>query len=899
MTSSITLACQAELDLPQGDQAVFYSLPKLERLGFDGVHRLPVSIRIMLESLLRNCDGHRVTEDHLRGLATWKPNAPRTVEVPFVVGRVVLNCAAGIPLLGDLSAMRDAMHSAGLPASRVEPRVPVDMTLDHTLSVDVSGSPLALRENMRLEIERNTERFSFAKWAVQAFNGIRLLPPGYGILHQINLEFFAPGLMLKDGVAYPDTLVGTDSHTCMIAGIGTVGWGVGGIEADAAVLGLPVYLLTPDVVGVHLSGKLRPGVTATDLVLHLTNLLRKEKVVGKFVEFFGEGSAMLTVPDRATLANMAPEYGATIGYFPVDEQTCRYFQQTGRPQRTVDALRAYHMAQGTFGAPREGDIDYSRVLNVNLDDIEPTIAGPKRPQDRIALREISRQLPKILALPPAEGGYGPRPLAGAGIKDGDLVIAAITSCTNTSNPGVMLAAGLLARNAFRRGLSVPSRVKTSLAPGSSVVSEYLEAAGLQSFLDKLGFNVVGYSCTTCVGSSGPLAPAIEEELGQNDIVACAVLSGNRNFEARIHPLVRAAFLASPPLVVAFALAGRMGIDFEREAIGHDGNGKPVMLADIWPTEAELNEAMSLASQPEHYLKAYGRDPDQVNPLWAGVSQASGPLFPWSEASDYIRRPPFLTDPALGVSSLRELHGARALVLLDDSITTDHISPIGNIKPDSPAGVYLQQKGVRVADFNNYGARRMNHEVMVRGAFANIRLRNHMAPGSEGGVTRHQPSGEEMSIFDASIRYAREQVPLLVFAGEEYGTGSARDWAAKGTRLLGVRAVIASSFERIHRSNLVGMGVLPCQLPAGTTWRTLALRGDERFDLLGLHDAIKPRAGVRLRITRPDGSSQEVALVLRLDTEAEVSYAARGGILPYITDQMKAMTPAVDLAEEQS
>ncbi len=902
MTFSLSLACRAELDLPHGDRVAFYSLPMLEGLGFGDVRRLPVSIRIMLESLLRNCDGHRVTEAHVRGLAAWRPNEPRTVEIPFVIGRIVLNCAAGIPLLGDLSAMRDAMHAAGLPAARVEPRVPVDMTLDHTLTVDVAGSPRALRENMRLEIERNTERFSFAKWAVQAFDGIRLLPPGYGILHQINLEFFAPGLMVRNGVAYPDTLVGTDSHTGMIAGIGTVGWGVGGIEAEAAMLGLPVYLLTPDVVGVHLAGRLRPGVTATDLVLHLTHLLRQEKVVGKFVEFFGEGSAMLTVPDRATVANMAPEYGATIGYFPIDEQTCRYFLQTGRSERSVEALRAYHMAQGTFGAPRAGDIDYSRVLSVNLEDIVPTIAGPRRPQDRIALSEASRELPAMLARPRSEGGYGPRPAPAAdGLKDGDLVIAAITSCTNTSNPGVMLAAGLLARNAVRRGLSVPSWVKTSLAPGSSVVSEYLEAAGLQVFLDQLGFHVVGYSCTTCVGSSGPLAPDIEAQLDRRDVVACAVLSGNRNFEARIHPLVRASFLASPPLVVAYALAGRMGIDFDRDAIGHDAAGHPVMLADLWPSEPDLQEALSLARRPEHYLKAYGRDPDQVNPLWAGVPRASGPLFPWSEASNYIRRPPFLTDPALRESSLRELHGARALALLDDSITTDHISPIGNIKPDSPAGLYLQQQGIGVADFNNYGARRMNHEVMVRGAFANIRLRNHMAPGSEGGVTRHQPGGEEMTIFHAAMRYAREKVPLLVFAGEEYGTGSARDWAAKGTRLLGVRAVVASSFERIHRSNLVGMGVLPCQFPAGTTWRTLALRGDERFDLLGLHDAVKPRDEISLRITRPDGSSQSVALVLRLDTEAEVSYAARGGILPYITDQMKAMSPApvaADFAEEQ-
>ncbi|MDB5805937.1 MAG: aconitate hydratase 1 [Betaproteobacteria bacterium] len=895
-------ACRAGLDLGDGafglsQPAAYYSLPRLEAQGVGPLSRLPISIRVVLESLLRNCDGRKVEERNVRELAAWKPDAPRTAEIPFVVGRVVLNCAAGIPLLGDLTAMRDAVKLRGGDPESVQPQVPVDMTLDHTLAVDYSGSPDALLRNMQLEVERNNERFAFVKWAVQAFNGVRLIPPGFGILHQINLEYFAPGLIVRDGIAYADSLVGTDSHTCMIAGLGTVGWGVGGIEAAAATLGQPVYMLTPDVVGVNITGTLKPGVTATDLVLHVTQMMRRAKVVGKFVEFFGSGTAHLTVPDRATISNMAVEYGATIGFFPVDEQTCRFLRQTGRPEADVGAVEAYYRAQGLFGTHEPGEIDYSQVLTLDLSQIVPAVAGPKRPQDRIPLPELKSSFSAALLAPIAEGGYG-RPAAGNGdvavlerdaataLRDGRIVIAAITSCTNTSNPSVMLAAGLVAKKAVARGLAVRPWVKPSLAPGSRVVSKYLEAADLQGDLDKLGFNVVGYSCTTCVGSSGPLNDGLEEQIIAGDLVACAVLSGNRNFEARIHPQVRAAFLASPPLVVAFALAGRIDIDLENEPLGIARNGSPVYLKDVWPSAEELNAAMAIGADPRFYREVYSMDFDTTNPYWGEVPGASGQLFPWDAKSLYIKPPPFLTDPKLRGSSLRDYAGGRAIAILGDSITTDHISPIGNIKTGGPAGNYLTEHGIRVPDFNNYGSRRMNHEVMVRGAFANVRLRNQMAPGVEGGITKHYPDGGEMPIFDAAMAYADEGVPLFVFAGEEYGTGSARDWAAKGTRLLGVRAVIARSFERIHRSNLVGLGVLPCQLPEGVSATTLKLTGEETFDLVGLAEPVKTRQPVTLRIHRKDGSTEEVKLTLRLDTPAEVDYVRQGGILPFILSELK-------------
>ena len=887
MQTSLSKACKREIDLGNGKNGQVFSLPALEEQGKQKLSHLPISIRIVLESLLRNCDGRIVTEEHIRELAKWQPNGKRENEIPFIVGRVVLNCAAGIPLLGDLTALRDAMGRAGRAPGLVQPKVPVDMTLDHTLTVDHHGTPDALRQNMQLEIERNFERFSFVKWATQAYDGIRLIPPGFGILHQINLEFFAPGLLSKDGVYYPDTLVGTDSHTCMIAGLGTVGWGVGGIEAQAAVLGQPVYMLTPDVVGINVTGQLNAGVTSTDMVLHVTEMLRKAKVVGKFVEFFGAGIANLTVPDRATISNMAVEYGATIGFFPLDAVTLNYLRQTGRPDEAIAAAEAYYKQQGLFGPARSDEIKYTDVLMLDLTTITPNVAGPKRPQDRIELANLKGEFAEMLKKPTADGGYGKAAASGAQqeaaprkARDGDVVIAAITSCTNTSNPGVMLAAGMVAKKAVERGLKAKPWVKMSLAPGSRVVSEYLKAAGLQRYLDELGFMLAGYSCTTCFGASGPIDDTLEKSINDNDVVACAVLSGNRNFEARIHASVRAAFLASPPLVVAFALAGRVDIDMAKEPLGNDKSGKPVFLKDLWPTPEELANALSNAVKPDYYRAVYGMDFDVANPLWKTVPQSTGESYAWDSKSSYIKPPPFL-DAQYTESSLREFRGARALAILGNSITTDHISPISSIKASSTAGLYLQSLGVKPVDFNNYGARRMNHEVMVRGAFANARLRNQMVPGVEGGYTKHQPDGKQMTIYDAAMSYAKANVPLFVMAGEEYGTGSARDWAAKGTRLLGVRAVIANSFERIHRSNLVGMGVIPCQLPQGITAATLGLSGDEEFDLLGLDEQAKPRQAVTLVIKRQNGKQERVELMLRLDTPAELDYVRRGGILPYV------------------
>ena len=882
MNSSLSNLCQREIDLGTGCKGTIYSLVALEKQLDAKLSRLPISVRVVLESLLRNCDGHVVQEEQVRELARWQPNGKRESELPFTVGRVVLNCAAGIPLLGDLTALRDAMQRAGHAPGLVQPKVPLDMTLDHTLTVDHHGTPDALRQNMQLEIERNFERFSFVKWATQAYTGIRLIPPGFGILHQINLEFFAPGLLSKDGTYYPDTLVGTDSHTCMIAGLGTVGWGVGGIEAQAAVLGQPVYMLMPDVIGVKVTGELRAGVTSTDMVLHVTEMLRKAKVVGKFVEFFGAGIAKLTVPDRATIANMAPEYGATVGFFPVDAQTLNYLRQTGRPEQQIAATEAYYRAQGLFGPADADEIQYSDVLTLDLAAITPNVAGPKRPQDRIALAELKSEFATLLKKPTADGGYGKAEAnaASGAPRDGAVVIAAITSCTNTSNPGVMLAAGMVAKKAVERGLKAKPWVKMSLAPGSRVVSEYLVAADLQRYLDQLGFMLAGYSCTTCFGASGPIDDVLEKSINDNDVVACAVLSGNRNFEARIHPSVRAAFLASPPLVVAFALTGRVDIDLANEPLGSDPSGQPVYLKDLWPTQEELTAALNAAVKPAYYSKIYGMDFEAAHPAWKAIPMSTGETYAWSGDSSYIKPPPFLDD-RYTESGLREFRGARALAILGNSITTDHISPISSIKASSTAGLYLQSLGVAPVDFNNYGARRMNHEVMVRGAFANQRLRNQMVPGVEGGYTKHQPDGQQMTIYDAAMRYEKHGVPLIVIAGEEYGTGSARDWAAKGTRLLGVRAVIAASFERIHRSNLVGMGVLPCQLPVGVTAATLGLTGEEEFDLIGLGDQAKPRQAVTLVIRRKNGQEERVTLTLRLDTPAELDYVRNGGILPYV------------------
>ncbi|MDE1943177.1 MAG: aconitate hydratase AcnA, partial [Betaproteobacteria bacterium] len=846
----------------ESGQGAYYSVPALEAAGVAPVSRLPVSLRVVLESVLRNYDGSRITEAHVRALANWKPKAARTEEIPFVVARVVLQDFTGVPLLADLAAMRNVAQGLGRDPKRIEPLVPVNLVVDHSVQVDHYNTPTALKENMALEFQRNRERYKFMKWGMQAFDTFRVVPPGIGIVHQVNLEYLARGVLQKDGVLYPDTLVGTDSHTTMINGIGVVGWGVGGIEAEAGMLGQPVYFLTPDVVGVHLKGRLAEGVTATDLVLTVTEMLRKAKVVGKFVEFFGEGASSLALPDRATIANMAPEYGATMGFFPVDDETVAYFRATGRTDAEIDAFVRYWKAQGMYGIPKAGQCDYSETLELDLATIRPSVAGPKRPQDRIELSALKQKMEGLLTQPVAEGGYGkpagspgtrvPTAKPGVRLADADVLIAAITSCTNTSNPGVLLAAGLLAKKAAARGLKVNPWVKTSLAPGSRVVTEYLRNAGLQEALDQLGFRVVGYGCTTCIGNAGPLDAALEETIVKNDLVGCAVLSGNRNFEARIHPNIRANFLMSPPLVVAFAIAGRVNVDLTREPLGQDAQGQPVYLKDVWPTQQEVAAVMKYATDADTYRRLYA-DFTRDNPLWNDIPSSTGMVYAW-ESSTYIAEPPFFKDFSMQPGSPVDIRGARALGIFGDSITTDHISPAGSIKPTSPAGKYLQAHGVAVADFNSYGSRRGNHEVMMRGTFANVRIKNLMLPGTEGGVTVHQPSGEQMAIYDAAMKYVADSVPTVVFAGEEYGTGSSRDWAAKGTQLLGVKAVVARSFERIHRSNLVGMGVLPCQFKDGTTVQSLGLDGSETFDLTGIEGDLKPQQDVTLTIRRKDGTS---------------------------------------------
>jgi aconitate hydratase len=867
-------------------KAHFASLKKLEHALGVSVARLPVSIRIVLESVLRNCDGVKVTPEHVKQLANWQPNAERTDEIPFTVARVILQDFTGVPLLADLAAMRSAAARAGRDPQKIEPLVPVDMVVDHSIQVDKFGTPDALDLNMKIEFERNLERYQFLKWGMQAFETFKVVPPGVGIVHQVNMEYLARGVMEKDGMAYPDTLVGTDSHTTMINGLGIVAWGVGGIEAEAAMLGQPVYFLTPDVVGVNLTGSVKPGVTATDVVLTITEMLRNAKVVGKFVEFFGEGAAALPVTDRATIANMAPEYGATMGFFPVDESTCQYFAATGRATDQVDLIRAYYQAQGLFGIPQAGEIDYSQTLTFDLSTVEPSVAGPKRPQDRIALSEIETTFATLMQKPKTEGGYGKtaeelrRTYAVEGgdeLRHGSVVIAAITSCTNTSNPGVMIAAGLLAKKAVELGLYTPSHVKTSMGPGSRAVTEYLKAAGLLPYLEQLGFSVVGYGCTTCIGNSGPLPEAIEKTVLDNDLVACSVLSGNRNFEARVHQNVKANFLMSPPLVVAFALAGRVPFNVEKDPIGAGKNG-PVYLKDIWPSNEEVAALLHHSTDADAY-KSYA-DVGADNPLWDGVTAPTGAVYEWDAASTYIQQPPFFVGSKAATPAIK---GAHALAIFGDSVTTDHISPAGNIKPTSPAGLYLTEHGVQKADFNSYGARRGNHEVMMRGTFANVRIKNLMIPGSEGGITLKD--GEEKPIYDAAMEYQRDGTPLMIFAGEEYGTGSSRDWAAKGTTLLGVKAVVAKSFERIHRANLAGMGVLPCQFKDGVDAATLKLDGSETFDLEGTASGITPQQDVTLVIHRANGSTERVALKLRIDTPIEVEYYNKGGILPFVLGQL--------------
>ena len=864
----------------------FASLKKLEAALGVSLGRLPVSIRIVLESVLRNCDGVKVTADHVKQLANWRPTAERTEEIPFTVARVILQDFTGVPLLADLAAMRSAAQRMGRDPKKIEPLVPVDMVVDHSIQVDKFGTPDALDLNMKIEFERNRERYQFLKWGMQAFDTFKVVPPGVGIVHQVNMEYLARGVMEKDGMAYPDTLVGTDSHTTMINGLGIVAWGVGGIEAEAAMLGQPVYFLTPDVVGVNLTGRVKPGVTATDVVLTLTEMLRRAKVVGKFVEFFGEGAAALPVTDRATIANMAPEYGATMGFFPVDEATCQYFAATGRPNAQVELIRAYYQAQGLFGIPQAGEIDYSQTLSFDLSSVEPSVAGPKRPQDRIPLSAIEPTFESLLQKAREEGGYGKTAEelrrtfsveGGHELRHGHVVIAAITSCTNTSNPGVMLAAGLLAKKAVELGLYTPSHVKTSMGPGSRAVTEYLKAAGLLPYLEQLGFSVVGYGCTTCIGNSGPLPEAIEKAILDNDLVACSVLSGNRNFEARVHQNVKANFLMSPPLVVAFALAGRVRFDVDKEPIGAGRNG-PVYLRDIWPSNEEVAALMHFSTDAGAY--ASYADIGADNPLWDKVPAPTGAVYAWDEKSTYIQEPPFFTGEKAAGTTIRN---ARALAIFGDSVTTDHISPAGGIKPTSPAGRYLAEHGVAQADFNSYGARRGNHEVMMRGTFANVRIKNLMIPGSEGGITLKD--GKQMSIYDAAMAYQKEGTPLMVFAGEEYGTGSSRDWAAKGTTLLGVKVVVAKSFERIHRANLAGMGVLPCQFREGVDATTLKLDGSETFDLEGIENGITPQQDVTLVIHRANGTVERVPLKLRIDTPIEVEYYKRGGILPFVLGQL--------------
>ncbi len=885
-----------------GATLAFYSLPALSSAGFR-VERLPVSIRLVLESLLRNCDGKRVSEEAIRALASWKAKAPRTEEIPFVVARIVLQDFTGVPLLVDLAAMRAAVAKMGKNPKVIEPLVPVDLVVDHSVQVDFAGSADAMGKNLELEFSRNRERYQFLKWGMQAFDTFKVVPPGIGIVHQVNLEFLAKGVLADpQGVYYPDTLVGTDSHTTMINGIGVVGWGVGGIEAEAGMLGQPVYFLTPDVVGVQLTGTVREGVTATDVALTVTQMLRKAKVVGKFVEFFGPGAAALPVVDRATIANMAPEYGATMGFFPIDAECAQYLRATGRSEEHVRLFEAYYKAQGLWGMPKQGDIDYSESLHLDLGSVVPSVAGPKRPQDRIELQNLKREFTAAFSKPVAESGFGkpagdlsPATAVAAGggrVGHGSVLIAAITSCTNTSNPSVMLAAGLLAKKAVERGLCVPPTVKSSLAPGSRVVTAYLEKTGLQPYLDRLGFQTVGYGCTTCIGNSGPLNPAIEEAVVKGDLVAASVLSGNRNFEARVHQNIKANFLMSPPLVVAFALAGRVDIDLAHEAIGTGSDGREVFLKDLWPTLKDVRDQMQAALRPEVFRKLYA-DFAAQNPKWNEIPSSAGNVYGFDPKSTYIQEPPFFTGFSMKAGSIAPISGARALGIFGDSVTTDHISPAGAIKKTSPAGRFLTEAGVAFEDFNSYGSRRGNDRIMTRGTFANVRIKNLMLGGEEGGNTLYwakgAPAGEKLSIFDAASRYKAEGTPLIVFAGQEYGTGSSRDWAAKGTQLLGVKAVVAQSFERIHRSNLVGMGVLPLQFKDGVTAQKLALDGTETYDIVGLGSGLAPQQDLTLRITRKNGEKADVPVRCRIDTPIEIDYYQHGGILPYVLRQIIART----------
>jgi len=890
------------LNTASGTVTIFH-LPSLDALGLGtvsgGVCRLPYSIRVLLESALRNIDGFRVTADDVASILAWNPASGVQSEIAFKPARVVLQDFTGVPVIVDLVAMRSAMERMGKDHDKIDLQVPCDLVVDHSVIVDEYGSRGAFAANVNREFQRNRERYELLKWAQSAFKRLRIVPPGTGIVHQVNLEYLACGVFKtkigSETLAYPDSLVGTDSHTTMINGLGVVGWGVGGIEAEAVMLGEPIYMLLPDVVGFELRGRLRAGVTATDLVLTVTEILRERGVVGKFVEFYGAGLATMSLPDRATIANMAPEYGATMGYFPVDQESIRYYRQTGRDENQIDLIERYTKEQGLFFSPDAPEPHYSETLGLDLDDVEPSLAGPKRPQDRVPIGALKKNFRSALARPVKEGGFGVAPEdlsksiavsmnGGVSVTHGSTVIAAITSCTNTSNPDVMIAAGLLAKKAVERGLGVKPYVKTSLAPGSKVVTEYYRAAGLDPYLEALGFHTVGYGCTTCIGNSGPLAAPVDEAVRKGGLVAACVLSGNRNFEGRVHPLVKANYLASPPLVVAFAIAGTVDIDLENEPLGKGKHGEEVFLKDVWPTQKEVNDIVSRVVRAEAFKEKY-RDVFSGNEMWNRISVTASGAYDWRADNTYIQEPPFFAPLDHKERKIAPILGARALVLLGDSVTTDHISPAGSIAAESSAGEYLRSLGIKPADFNSYGSRRGNHHVMVRGTFANIRLRNLLAPGTEGAWTTYFPDNTRMSIYDASLRYQETGTPLVVLAGKEYGSGSSRDWAAKGTALLGVRAVLAESFERIHRSNLVGMGVLPLEFRPGQSWRSLNLRGDEVFDISNLADDLKPGAAVSVTAAVRDGSRTRFETKVRIDTPVEVEYYRNGGILRTVVERL--------------
>ena len=914
---------------PLHSDARFHSLPALEEQGLGNISRLPVSIRVVLESVLRNCDGKKVTEEDVKNLAGWNAKDPGDYEIPFTVARIVLQDFTGVPLLVDVAAMRDAAAANGANPEVVEPLVPVDLVVDHSVQVDFAGSQAALDRNMQIEFIRNRERYEFLKWGQQAFETFSVVPPGIGIVHQVNLEFLAKGVLEKEGVFYPDTLVGTDSHTTMINGLGVVGWGVGGIEAEAGMLGQPVTFLVPEVVGVYLHGQLSEGVTATDLTLRVTQMLREHGVVGKFVEFYGPGAEALSLPDRATIANMAPEYGATMGFFPIDSETIHYLRGTGRSEDLCLTVENYFKAQGMFGIPQRGDIDYTDDLELDLSSVVPAVSGPKRPQDRIDVPALGEKFNALYGASVADGGFGmsadnrntrvpihlespagefDNPLiegetitaidTQTELTHGSILIAAITSCTNTSNPSVMLAAGLVAKKANAKGLKVAPYVKSSLGPGSRVVTDYLEATGLQKELDDLGFQTVGYGCTTCIGNSGPLHPTIEGAIKEGDLVCASVLSGNRNFEARIHGAIKANFLMSPPLVVAYALAGRVDLDLTKDPLGTDQNGDPVFLADLWPTQEEVKELLGSALKPEVYDALYG-DFDSANPKWGEIPGKTGATYEWDDNSTYIQLPPFFEGYTGELSDMADITDARPLGIFGDSVTTDHISPAGAIKEDSPAGKYLVENGVEKASFNSFGSRRGNDRIMTRGTFGNVRIKNLMVPGTEGGYTtyfgdaevptldnpRSTDGGTPTHIYDAALAYKESGTSLIVIGGEDYGMGSSRDWAAKGTRLLGVSAVITKSFERIHRSNLIGMGVLPLNFKDSGDYDKASANHDATFFITGLSNDTKPRDEVTLTVKHADGSENTYPLVVRLDTPVEIEYYRAGGILPYVLAQI--------------